>query len=128
MKNIFVLFLALLLAGCNVTAFNVFSYDPYAAMQPTSTQAAPTVTATAEPTEPWFSSTPTTDQLVSKCTVTAPEALNLRSGPGTQYTVISWLEAGESLTRLPSSPAGLWWKVTTADNRTGYVNSNFCKE
>ena len=51
--------------------------------------------------------------------MTASEALNLRSGPGTSYPVIDWLEAGQILTILEP---GQWAKVRTTGGAVGYVS------
>lgn len=118
MKNVLILSLALLLAACS----------PLAAYE-TSVTPAPTVTA---PTfQAGTSETPTPTPLIipawNNCTVTAAEALNLRSGPGTKYTVKYVLKAGETVTRLPTTN-GDWWKVATQDDLTGWIHSKFCKE
>jgi uncharacterized protein YgiM (DUF1202 family) len=62
------------------------------------------------------------------CTVTAAESLHLRETPDIKGTVITWLKPGNQLFILTDPPAvGVWVKVTTADNLTGWVNSNFCE-
>lgn len=123
MKNTLVLILALLLAGCNVTAFNVFAYDPYAAMQPTSTQAA-TVTATLTEMHKYEGIKTATPTPETACTVTAAEALHLRSGPGTGYSVIGYLSPGDLLTVTQDS--GAWLHVAAGD-LTGWVHSEYCR-
>jgi N-acetylmuramoyl-L-alanine amidase len=59
------------------------------------------------------------------CTVTAPDALNLRSGPGTQYPVKAWLRSGDVLGIR--SVAGAWLNVETGDGRTGWVHGSYCR-
>lgn len=123
MRQLFFVILAVILTACE---FNPRMLDPYYIPSATaSSTPEPTGTAKAEPTEQLYSSTPTPPAIL--CRVTAEEALNLRSGPGTRYTVIHWLSAGELLTRTDTPPAAHWWEVTTQGGRTGWVNSNFCK-
>ena len=107
MKLVYVFLL--LLAGCALP-----SAQPYAALsnpptpQPTATAATPPATATA-----------------AACVVSAT-ALNLRYGPGLSYGVKAWLIAREILT-LTGKARGAWVQVRTAQNITGWINSNYCK-
>lgn len=59
------------------------------------------------------------------CAVTAAEALHMRDAPNVKGIVIAWLSSGDQLTLLPDPPSGVWVKVTTAGNVTGWVNSIF---
>ncbi|WP_369075180.1 SH3 domain-containing protein [Dawidia cretensis] len=54
------------------------------------------------------------------------QALNLRSGPGTQYTIIGKLTYRQKLTLLAAS--GEWLKVSVEDSgRVGFVHKNYVK-
>jgi uncharacterized protein YgiM (DUF1202 family) len=55
-------------------------------------------------------------------TVTVP-ALNLRSGPGTSYTVVGLLRMGDVATVTGRNPAGDWYQVRLSDGRAGWVSS-----
>lgn len=61
------------------------------------------------------------------CTVTAVETLNLRATPGTDAAVIAILKHGDLLTILPDPAQGNWIHVQAQD-RAGWINSNYCKE
>ena len=61
------------------------------------------------------------------CTVSAG-TLNLRTAPEVQGSdVIAWMDKGDVLNLLPDPPAGVWVKVITADNLTGWINSTYCE-
>lgn len=109
-----------LLAGCD---FDPGMFDPYRTytLTPTSTQTA-TGTATAELIQMDKVNTPTPAAL---CTVTVSKSLNFRSGPGTAYPVIAWLQPGDVL-EVTQQGNG-WANVTTLDGRTGWVNQSYCK-
>lgn len=79
----------------------------------------PTIPIKTEPAE-----TPITPEV---CTVSAAESLHMRDAPTIKGNVIIWLFPGDQLTILPDPPVGVWVKVTTADNLTGWVNSIFCE-
>lgn len=53
------------------------------------------------------------------------EALHLRVGPGVDYAVLDWLEAGETLTII--SRADGWLEVTTTAGRAGWIKEEYCK-
>jgi general secretion pathway protein A len=50
-------------------------------------------------------------------------ALNLRSGKGTQYEIIEWIEEGTPLEILDNSDT--WYQVKTPRGQVGYVNSKY---
>ncbi|HWR22979.1 MAG TPA: SH3 domain-containing protein [Feifaniaceae bacterium] len=56
--------------------------------------------------------------------VYATTAVNVRSGPGTNYNIIGYLDKGEVATKLGTS--GNWTKVDY-NGRTGYVNTPYVK-
>lgn len=94
------------------------------------TQEAITVpTAKPSPTDKPSKPSPTAQALAPRliaCTVTALETLNLREAPGTSAAVIAVLRHGEILTILDDQPVGDWIHVQRGD-RTGWINSNYCK-
>ena len=53
-------------------------------------------------------------------------AVNLRSGPGTDYSKITTLAAGTYLTVLSTDTAG-WIQVQTSSGQTGYVSSDYVR-
>lgn len=95
------------------TASGASSVQTIQAQQPTSTQvASPTPSATCRVR-----------------TNVAQGQLNLRSGPGVQYSVLAVLSEGETLSD-ESASSSVWHKdwlyVKTQYGRTGWVNSNYC--
>lgn len=109
LRVLFVIVIGIALSGCELA-------QPYAAL---SNQPTPQPTATAA-TQP-----PTATATAAACAVSAT-ALNLRYGPGLAYGVKAWLIAREILT-LTGKARGAWAEVRTAQNITGWINSNYCK-
>lgn len=109
LRVLFVIVIGIALSGCELA-------QPYAAL---SNQPTPQPTATAA-TQP-----PTATATAAACAVSAT-ALNLRYGPGLAYGVKAWLIAREILT-LTGKARGAWVQVRTAQNITGWINSNYCK-
>ena len=109
LRVFFVIVIGIVLSGCELA-------QPYAAL---SNQPTPQPTATAA-TQP-----PTATATAAACVVSAT-ALNLRYGPGLAYGVKAWPTAGEILT-LTGKARGAWAEVRTAQNITGWINSNYCK-
>ena len=109
LRVFFVIVIGIALSGCELA-------QPYAAL---SNQPTPQPTATAA-TQP-----PTATATAAACAVSAT-ALNLRYGPGLAYGVKAWPTAGEILT-LTGKARGAWAEVRTAQNITGWINSNYCK-
>lgn len=77
---------------------------------------APTAKPTAKPTNP------PKDQTVKSGTVKVPTALNMRTGPGTNYLIIIQLKNNTKLEILGES--GKWYKVKV-NNYTGYVHKDY---
>ena len=62
-------------------------------------------------------------------TVNAPQGLNLREGPHKAYPVLTTLEDGAEVERLPM-PGGATvpgWSLVTARGRTGWVMEEFLR-
>jgi uncharacterized protein YraI len=55
----------------------------------------------------------------------AVAALNLRQGPGTGYTIVDVLRAGETGTATGRDAAGAWLQAQMAGGRTGWVYAEF---
>lgn len=70
-------------------------------------------------------SKPSTPETIT-CTVTAFEALNLRSAPGTSAAVITTLAHDDLLTILPQPAQGNWIYVRAGDHQ-GWINQTYCK-
>jgi uncharacterized protein YgiM (DUF1202 family) len=58
-----------------------------------------------------------------QATVTAT-AINVRQGPGTNYSVIGAAHAGDSLTVTGQNSAAGWYQVQLADGRSGWVSGS----
>jgi len=101
-----------------LTACALPSAQPYAALyQPPTPQPTlqPTQAATGSPTAR------------ATCEVSAIYALNLRSAPGTAYSVITVLYNCEILT-LTGSDRGAWVEVVAPGDLVGWINSNYCNK
>lgn len=77
-----------------------------------------------------YTSTPQTKPMPTRtaflvCVVTADEALNLRAGPGTGYTILAWLTPGQVLTVYDRS--GDAWLLVGVDGKTGYIHRDYCR-
>jgi hypothetical protein len=94
--------------------------EPQAAASPTLPPE-PTVTPTLAPTAAPVPS-PT---LEPEPMVTVPEssttAINVRSGPGTNYPVLGQFEPGQATTVIGRNPDSSWWQVSLPDNSLGWV-------
>jgi uncharacterized protein YraI len=51
----------------------------------------------------------------------ATDPLNVRSGPGTGFPLLSALQASESVPIVGKNPAGDWWQVQLANGQVGWV-------
>lgn len=99
---------------------------PSATASPTTTR---TVTATPTPSPtPTATSSPSptatpllTSSLAAACTLTiTPASVNLRSGPGTGYSIVDYGYAGETLTVTARHTSELWLQVKQ-DERDAWV-------
>lgn len=117
-KTSLLILVSLALAATGCKALQVLeTWNPYQALY---TQPAPSRTGTAQPTAP-----PQATATRAACLVTAPEALNLRGGPGLSYGVIAWLTPGDRLTIIQTR--GAWAQVETAQSARGWINQTYCK-
>ena len=97
-----------------------FTHTP---AKPTMTAAPTAVPATATPEAPAATPEPPTEvpsptSEVSRLTANA--AVNVRSGPGTNYPQIGRLQAGQSFAITGKNPAGDWWQFDF-NGRSGWV-------
>jgi uncharacterized protein YraI len=67
--------------------------------------------------------TTATNASTAKPLAKAKDALNVRSGPGVDYNLVSALQSGESLPIVGKNNAGDWWEVVLANSQMGWVYS-----
>lgn len=60
----------------------------------------------------------------SSGTAYATDAVNVRSGPGTSYTVLGYLSRGEKVT-ITGTVSNGWTQIQLPGNRLGYVSSAY---
>lgn len=53
------------------------------------------------------------------------DALNVRGGPGTGYAIIAVLRSGASVPATGKDASGIWYQVTLADGRTGWLHGGY---
>ena len=97
-----------------------FTHTP---AQPTMTSAPTVAPATATPEAPTVTPEPPTAVASPTSEVSrlsAPAAVNVRSGPGTNYAQIGRLQAGQSFAITGKNPAGDWWQFDF-NGRSGWV-------
>lgn len=70
------------------------------------------------------SGTSSSTQSSSAQAATTTDVLNVRSGPGSSYTVVTILKKGESVTVTDKSNAS-WYKVKTSSGKEGYCSSQY---
>ncbi len=51
--------------------------------------------------------------------------VNLRSGPGTSYSVVTTLNTGDLLTLVKTEAENNWYQVKTKDGKSGYVYADY---
>lgn len=107
MKRYLLIALPLLVLSCSLW--------PYAAMQAPAMQTEPAISVGIETPSP----TPQSVTVTKVCTVTAT-ALNVRSGPGIHYPVLSWVRFGDVVEILDTSGA---WLETDA----GWIHGSYCR-
>lgn len=128
---------AILVAGCADLGPQATPVPPTKTPKPTFTATpdwtpTPVVFATATPEpptatpEPEFTATPEatpTETPNPTARLTANQAVNVRSGPGTNYTTIGSLSAGQTFEITGKNPAGDWLEFQF-DGRQGWVKSS----
>ena len=84
------------------------------------------VTSTGTTTTPATPTTPNTTTPASTTTMTGTttSSLNVRSGAGTSFSVVTTLAKGSSVTVVDNSNA-TWPKIKTADGKQGYCSKEF---
>lgn len=101
-----------------------------ATIRPTNTDIptfTPTVTLTQIPPTPSDTPTPTLTPTVVGI-VSAIEAINVRSGPGTENEVITALNAGTGVQIIGQNPDGTWYNIRILeDGREGWMASRFVR-
>ncbi len=123
---ILIVLLALPLAGCaslgigaDPTAVPTYTpyptYTPFPTPSPLPPTEVPTETPEPVETAVLATATPSLPQ------VTLAFSSNLREGPGTEYPVITRLEAGEILNVLGRNQLGNWLLTQTADGTEGWM-------
>lgn len=68
--------------------------------------------------------TSTGNTTVSSSTVQATANVNVRSGPGTNYTILGWLSKGETATKTGVSGN---WTIINYNGGKGYVSSSYLR-
>jgi uncharacterized protein YraI len=53
--------------------------------------------------------------------IVTSQLLNVRGGPGTNYTILGQITPGSSYNIVAKNPAGDWWKVDIGDGVSGWV-------
>ncbi len=104
---------------------------PTATLPPTATPVPPTATQTPEPTAtPTVAPTATPEATATPTMTATPDTpslkvgadiLNIRSGPGTAYSVVDRLSGGETQKITGKSEDGKWWQIATKDGN-GWVS------
>ncbi len=61
----------------------------------------------------------------STCTIDVSSSLNVRSGPGTGYDVVTSVKNGTVVTLLDDS--GSWYKIKTPGGTEGYIDGQYAK-
>lgn len=80
----------------------------------------PAAPAQEEPTPTPEPATSTPEPQVAKAVVNSP-AVNVRSGPGTQYNLAGTAERGAELEIVGKNPAGDWWQVCCVNGQTVWI-------
>ena len=95
-------------------------------VEPTSTTAP--LTPTPEPPTATPEPTPTNTPIPVPIDATiGTTSLNLRSGPGTTFSVLGMYASGGQVSILGKAPGNEWVQVKTSDNQTGWMSVQFLK-
>ena len=60
--------------------------------------------------------------------IVTTDTLNVRSGPGTGYSIIDQVHRGEVIIYLSASPAWDWVNIKTKENKVGWCSSRYLTE
>ena len=108
-----------------ILVFLLTSCNPYEGIGPTAAVSTETRTPTIGPTPIANTQTPAPRVCIVKTGI--PEgSLNLRTGAGIEYSIITTLTEGQRLTLTTAAARGAWIQVTSSDQVTGWVNSIYC--
>ncbi len=100
---------------------------PTATSTPTLTPSPPLPSPTATPAQvsvAQASATSTQTPTITpepKPRVVSENTINVRSGPGTAYPVVSSLDSGASAAILAKNQSESWWQIQLADGKLGWV-------
>lgn len=86
--------------------------------------AATTTPGTTTPTTTTPTTTTPSTTTGTTLTVTG-NTLRVRSGPGTNYEVVSSLAKGDKVTKLGQE--GDWYRIQTSDGKTGYISTQYAQ-
>jgi len=79
-----------------------------------------------------ISNSPADYSFNQECTVKTDGFVNVRSGPGTKYNIISSLKSGAKVTRIEKGTKKAngytWDKIVMSSKKTGYIASNYLKQ
>lgn len=116
------------------------TFTPTSVEPPTETPAPPTDTPppppTAAPVTVTQSTTATQPVTVTQPTATtAPkaqlivnnQAINVRSGPGTEYGLVGSAEANQTFDLIAKNQAGDWWQICCVNGQQGWVFSQLAR-
>lgn len=100
-----------------------------ACSQPKSALPSPTPTESSgpilQPTAPATAPAPTAPSTPAiSVTGVATDILNVRSGPGLNYAVVTQLKQGDSVTITGKSADGLWWQISGGWVSATYIQVN----
>lgn len=83
-----------------------------------------TTTTTPSTTTPSTTTTTTNTNTSTTLTITG-NTLNVRSGPGTNYEVVTGLTKGDKVTKLGQE--GDWYRIQTSGGQTGYISAQYAQ-
>ena len=63
-------------------------------------------------------------QATTEPQLVAPGAVNIRSGPGLNYSVIGTLNADTTVSIVGRNPDASWWQISLAGDKTGWVSNS----
>lgn len=94
-----------------------------ASLKGTATPSTTTPGTTTPSTTTPSTTTPSTNTSTT-LTITG-NTLRVRTGPGTNYEVVTSLAKGDKVTKLGQD--GEWYRIQTSDGKTGYISSQYAQ-